>query len=476
MSNVRNQHNYHLGMKNPYSHAETFIAQLKSVEQQINQNQLPEAAQQLNRLVKTAPHDPRLFLLGSRLAEAAGNHEGMLQAARKAHQLAPQWPAAIMHLAGVLGSRDEADEALTLAAQAVQQATTDGALDSELLKTAATLAQRLAQHTSALVWLRQAEQMNPADSGTRYKIGLSLSASGDFAGAIEVFTSLLAQLPDNPSILSARLQAGLRGQQLALAVQDAEALLALDPTNEEIRFYLAVARGETPPTQPASMISGLFNASADRFDRQMVGQLQYNLPRIVGQKIHEWHPDRKGDVLDLGCGTGLLGVCLGPIEGVLVGVDLSSEMIGQAARHNVYDSFHQVNVLDALQATPAGLYHVITALDVFNYVGDLGPVLPNAYRILLPGGRLVFSCEAGAQGGADYALLHTYRYTHQRSYVQRLLAEAGFKDIEMEDRVLRFEAEQPVPGFLVTARKQPQAPEKTGLRKRALKNPQPASS
>jgi predicted TPR repeat methyltransferase len=63
----------------------------------------------------------------------------------------------------------------------------------------------------------------------------------------------------------------------------------------------------------------------------------------------------------------------------------------------------------------------------------------------------VFTCEVGAESDADYVLQRTYRYTHQRSYVQRLLEEAGFKDFSMEDRVLRYEAGEPVQGFLVTA-------------------------
>lgn len=462
-------------MKNPYSSADAFIAQLKNIEQHINRNQLQEAAQQLNRLAKTASHDPRLFLLGSRLAQAAQNPDGMLQAARKAHQLAPSWTVATLHLASVLASRDETEEAMALATQAIEQATAQAVLDAEGLTAAATLAQHLGQHPQALAWLRQAEQLKPADTSIRYKIGLTQSASGDHVGAIDTFTQLLAQLPGNSTILSARLQAALRGKQMALAVRDGEALMALDPTNAEYAFYLAIARGETPPTQPASMVVDLFNGSADQFDRQLVLQLQYKLPRDVAQMIQAWHPDRKGDVLDLGCGTGLLGACLGPIEGVMVGVDLSENMLAQAARHNVYDSFHRVNVLDALQATPADLYHVITALDVLIYVGCLDSVIPNAFRILLPGGRFVFSCETGAEGAADYALQAAYRYTHQRSYVQRLLDAAGFKDIEIEDRVLRYESGQPVQGYLVTARKAPLVVKKAAARKRVPKSAAPTS-
>lgn len=443
-------------MTNPYSHTEPYLAQLKNIEQKIKQNQLPEAALQLTRLTKTNSHDPRLFLLGLLLAEAAHNPGGMLVAARKAHELAPQWPVATMQLAVVLGNQGGAEEAMALVEQAIQQAaaqTTQTGIDTELLIKAATVAHRLGLHPQALQWLRQAEQINPDDPSIRYKIGLTFTDSGEATSAIDIFSAMLQKQPDNPALLSARMQACLKAEQTAQAIADGEALLAMEPANEEYQFYLDVARGLTPKTQPVSVITGLFDGYAQRFDHHTVVQLQYKLPRDVAQMIRQWYPDGKGDVLDLGCGTGLLGVCLGPIEGVLVGVDLSGAMIEQAQRHHVYDSFHQVNLLDALQATPDNLYHVITALDVLIYVGSLDAVIPNAYRILLPGGRLVFSCETSADGKADYALLSSYRYTHQRSYVQRLLKDAGFRDVAVEDRVLRFEADQPVQGFLVTARK-----------------------
>ena len=451
-------------MNNPFSHDDAFIAQLKSIEQQINQNQLQEAAAQLNLMVKTAPHDPRLFLLGSHLASASRNPDGMLRAARKAHSLAPQWPIATMHLASVQASRDQVLEAMALAEQALEQAASQTGDDIELLAKAASIAQRLFRFETALKWLHQAEKLNPGDIILRQQIGRTLSSSGDHAGAIGVYSDLLSQFPRNPSLLMERLRACLAASQMEQAISDAEALTEVDPNNEEYRFYLAIARGETPATQPSSIVERLFDSSADYFDRHLVLLLQYKLPEDVAKMIHQWHPDRKGDVLDLGCGTGLLGASLGPIEGVLVGVDLSMQMIEQAKLLGVYDSFHHVNIVDALQATPDNLYHVITALEVFIYIGDLSTVMPNARRILLPGGHFVFSCETGADGDPNYALQKTYRYTHRRDYVLQLMQEAGFEDITLEDRVLRKNMGQPVHGFLITARKPSPAVEKTTRR------------
>jgi len=435
------------------SNTEHYRAQLKHIEQQISQNQLQDAAQQLNLLARTNSQDPRLFLLAALMAEAAHNPDGMLQAARKAHELAPQWHAATIYLAGVLAGRGEATEAMKLAKQAIDQALFLPEVHVELLYKAAAVAQRLNFHREALQWLRRAEHIDPDNLAVRVQIARTLTFSGDAAGAIAILNDLLQKQPENPVLLVNRLQARLEVGQTEQAIRDGETLVAMDASNEVYRFYLDIARGRTPATQPFTVATGLFDGYAARFDQHLVVQLQYKLTREVAQTILQWYPDRQVDVLDLGCGTGLLGACLGRVNGALIGVDLSQEMLDKAMAHKVYDRFHRVNILDALEATPSDHYDVITALDVLIYVGDLDRVIPNARRILVPGGRFVFSCESAAQDEADFALQGDSRFTHQRSYVQRLLQQAEFGDINMEDRVLRHENGLPVSGFLVTARK-----------------------
>jgi len=183
--------------------------------------------------------------------------------------------------------------------------------------------------------------------------------------------------------------------------------------------------------------------------------LKYKVPERVAKMLLALHPDRKFNLLDLGCGTGLLGVYLGPIQGYMIGVDLSRKMIEQAARHGVYARFHNVNMLDALRETPADLYEIIACLDALIYVGDLAPVIPNALRILKPGGHFIFSCEAAQEGEPDLVLrTGTNRYAHRDTAVERMCRQAGFADVQIEHLpMLRMEGDVPLPGFLVTARK-----------------------
>lgn len=456
-------------MNQKFSQTKEYVAQLKSVEMKIDRNQLQDAATQLNVLVKTAANDPRLFLLGSRLAQAANNPAAMLLSAHKAYELAPDWPVAGIYLAEVLASQHETEKAMVIAEHAVQQALTQSSIDSEFWTKAAAVARLANNHTRAMQWLREAARVDPDDVSVRYKIGLTLADTGQDKDAIEIFTDLLRLRPSNQALLFARMRAYLNLNQTQQAIADGDVLITLAPEDETYQFYLDVAQGRTPATQPASVVTGLFDGYANGFDRHVVGQLHYKLPRDVAAMINQWHPDRQGDVLDLGCGTGLLGLCLGPIKGVLVGVDLSAHMIAEAHKHHVYDSFHKVNLLDALRATPANSYHIVAALDVLIYVGNLDVVIPDAYRILAEGGRFVFSCEAGLDQGPDYALQRSLRYSHQQAYVRRLLGEAGFGEVNVVQCVLRLEAGEPVNGFLVTAHKLVATGKKAAPRKRTTR-------
>lgn len=435
-----------------FSNDAAYVAKLQRIEQLIASKQLTEATQSLDSLIKAQPHDPRLFLLGSVLARASNNPDGEFKLAVQAHHLAPAWAPATIELAKVLVRVGQVTQALTMAEQAVQQATGPDE-QVELLMQAAEVAYNVANREKALVWLRMADERRPGDLRIRYKMAITLSATADFDGAIEVLTPLVSLHPDKPALLAARFAACLGVKNVELALTDAQALVALEPENETFRFYLAYARGENPSVIPPALMEQHFNEYAVAFDQHLVRVLQYTLPRDVADMIRAWHPDKKVDVLDLGCGTGLLGACLGPMEGVLVGVELSPAMIHEAHRHGVYHKFHQVDLVEALHATPENQYHVIAALDVLVYIGPLDTLVADALRILLPGGRFVFSCETDPDGSENFKLQSTLRYTHGRMYIGRVLKKAGFTDVNIEKRVIRQEVGVPVAGLLVTARK-----------------------
>lgn len=219
------------------------------------------------------------------------------------------------------------------------------------------------------------------------------------------------------------------------------------------RFHDAVARGETPRTQPAALVAELFDGLAGRFEKHLVGRLQYRVPHRVADIVLGRHPQRKLDLLDLGCGTGLLGLCLGRIDGELAGVDLSARMLDQAQPLGIYGRLRQGDALEELRDAPEQSYDCIAACDVFIYVGDLSDLIPAAFRALRPGGVLIFSCEEADPSEGELCLRESGRYAHSRTSVADLCREAGFANCAFEDIALRLEADRAIAGYIATAEK-----------------------
>jgi len=431
-----------------------FTQELQRILQLIEQGQLQPAALALNQAQRRAPRDPRVLLAGVQLTLKAGNLDGAIQAARRALALAPGWPVAMLELGALLIDRDtdeEKNEAVRLASSAVAREPDDPAL----LGKAADIVFAGGQKEQALQWRERVVALRPDAAGPRLLLGRMLLELRRYADAKPHFDLLEQRFPNEPNVLLGLMDCATAAGDSAAAQGYADRALAAAPDDPGVQYWHAVAHGRTPSTQLASAVTSVFDDYAPGFDMHLVGKLKYKVPQQVAQMLLALYPDRKFNLLDLGCGTGLLGVYLGPIDGHIIGVDLSHEMIKQAARHQVYSRFHAVNILDALRETPAEHYEAIACLDALVYVGDLAPVIPNALRILKPGGHFIFSCESAQEGEPDLALrLPSHRYAHRDTAVQRMCREAGFADIQIEQLpTLRMENETPLPGFLVTARK-----------------------
>jgi len=444
-------------MNQPYSHDPAYLSGLKKIEQQIQQSQLQEAALALTQLSKNNTHDPRLFLLGSLLASASGNAAGTLTAAQRASQLAPQWHSATIYLAGVLADQGQAEQAIEMAELALQQGADAGHVSatemSALAHQAASIALRFEGQSKAWRWLRDALQSTPEDDKLKHQMSRALVAMGDLDGAVELLNNLVQKQPSHAGFLLDRLRALLMLEQSEPATRDADALLAQTPDNPVYQFFAQIAHGQVPKTQPTLLVTTVFDRAATRYDQLMTSGLRYTLPKQVATMLLEWFPDKKFDLLDLGCGTGLLGRELTAIDGEMIGADLSEQMIHQAHTHGVYNNFYRVNLLDALVSTPAEHYTVISALDVFGSVGDLSTVMAGAFRVLSPGGYFVFSFQETDKLGKPFELTTKLNYLYRRDYIERLLADAGFAEVALQAVDLRFEEGQTVAGVLVTARK-----------------------
>jgi len=239
-----------------------------------------------------------------------------------------------------------------------------------------------------------------------------------------------------------------------------EAALRADPAEVMARHLLSALSGANPDRPVEGYVRQLFDTSAATFDRELVSKLGYDIPREMVQMLLEVAtvPEGRWSVLDLGCGTGLVGEQIAPHSHRLDGVDLAPNMIERARARGFYTELHCADIAVSLaqQGSRPGRYDVVTAADVFIYVGRLESVIPAIRAVLCPGGWLAFSAEAvESMPGAtsvECRLGLMGRYAHGVDYLRRLAAQSGFSVELLRPTRIRFEHRRPVEGWLTVWR------------------------
>jgi len=146
--------------------------------------------------------------------------------------------------------------------------------------------------------------------------------------------------------------------------------------------------------------------------------------RRLALKLLQAHVAKeKPDVLDLGCGTGVVLRELASWANP-VGLDMSELALDfcrkRSLTHLIQGDGAQLPVRD--QSVDA-----IIGLDIFEHIEDDAAAFAEAYRVLRPGGILVLSVPAfkSLWGPHDVALMHFRRY--RKEEVRQRLEAAGFR-------------------------------------------------
>jgi len=265
--------------------------------------------------------------------------------------------------------------------------------------------------------------------------------------ALAAYERVLALDPDRPDAWLSRGDALEKLKRPAEATEAYRQALATGAANEIVQFALgALGAGPAPAAPPKDFIGRLFDDYAGHFDDHLVGRLKYGVPEKLFERMGRLAPVGHLDILDLGCGTGLVGVRFRPLARRLVGVDISSEMIEVAGRRKVYDDLVCGELTEFLP-TERGAFDLVVAADVFVYIGDLSEVFRGVRNALREGGLFGFSTEACEEG--DFALSTTRRYSHSPGYLQRLARDCGFRLRLIERIVIRQQGGVDVMGDLV---------------------------
>ena len=415
-------------------------AHLEGIEA-LRAGRLDEAEAFLQRALSLSPDTAVYHSNNSVILRERGQIEASLAAAERAVALAPGFAGAWYNHGISLAELARFAEALESYGRALE-INPDYA---EAWFNRGSVLLRLERGLEAHENYARAVALTPDNTLFLHHLGVALDSLGRLGEAVPVYERALALAPGqaiswfNCGIDKIKL-GDLEGGKACYV----RALENGHPNPDLVRFFMAAAEGgEPPPTAPSEYLRNLFDGYAPRFEQHLVGVLGYAAPEV----LHALLGGQMGadlEILDLGCGTGLLGNLLRPHARRLTGVDLAPVMIEEVRAKEIYDALELADIREYLRARTAPC-DVVVATDVFIYVGDLDEVFRDVARLLTPGGLFAFSVEQHAADG--YALLPTLRYAHSWAYCTSLGRRHGLQLCKAESRPIRKHGAGEIPGY-----------------------------
>lgn len=281
----------------------------------------------------------------------------------------------------------------------------------------------LGEGDKARASFEHALRCRPGNADTHYNLGILCSDLGDGEEAARHFHRCLDQDP-----------ADSRGAAMLLA-----------------RMGQAAIPERTPPAQ----LVNLYDVRSQFWDREST----YFGHALVAEELQKHLEHARPDILDIGCGTGLVGGQIRRLAGKLDGIDFSRAMLEKAQDKKHYDRLDQADLVPFMTAHKGG-YDVITGAATLIHFGSLQAVFQATAHCLRDKGLFVFTLFPNEDKDTDFAVASNDRlaqsgcYTHSAAYVERLAAENGFLTLALEKAVHEHDQNgNPVPGLVVALRR-----------------------
>jgi predicted TPR repeat methyltransferase len=141
------------------------------------------------------------------------------------------------------------------------------------------------------------------------------------------------------------------------------------------------------PSDPAA-VSSRYDEWAATYDADLA-DWSYQAPAVVADTVVTRHPDA-ASILDVGCGTGLVGQALRArgFTGRLSGLDLSAASLAVAEQSGAYDDLGSADLQQPLP-WPGDSADAVVCVGVMTYLPDVEAIWRELVRVAAPGGLVV---------------------------------------------------------------------------------------
>lgn len=176
---------------------------------------------------------------------------------------------------------------------------------------------------------------------------INLHSQGQLQKALKQAEALVQQFPKSATLFNIQGTVLKGFGQLDQSIEAYNKALAIKPDYASAQHLVSSLTGKTTTSAPRQYVESLFDGYSKNFEQSLVGNLEYKTPKLLADFIvKERGSDSLGSVLDLSCGTGLMGVEIKDYCSNLEGIDLSKKMLALADAKKVYDKLIHTDILD----------------------------------------------------------------------------------------------------------------------------------
>jgi len=295
--------------------------------------------------------------------------------------------------------------------------------------------QELGRLDDAEVSLRQAIALKPDYVEAYSNLGNTLQERGKLDDAEVSYKKAITLKPDYAEAHNNLGGLLIKLNKLEEAKMCFKKAVEFKPDYAEAKHLLSALTEHTTNSAPRKYVETLFDNYAINFENSLVNKLEYKTPNLITELIVAKNSNiQLGSVLDLGCGTGLMGDEIKKYCSNLEGIDLSKSMLEKASAKNIYDKLEHKDIIEYLSTEDLDFNYFISS-DVLVYVGELSEIFRLIKSRNKSKGKFIFSTEHTDRDG--FFLEQTGRYSHSKKYIESLCNKFGYKLSHFETTNLR---------------------------------------
>jgi predicted TPR repeat methyltransferase len=411
--------------------------------------QFVDAHELYSRVLEAVPDHPRALHYAGVLAHQQGRNEEALALVERSIALVPDQADWCSNLGIIFQSDNRLDPAIDAYRRAIAIDPNHANAHNNL----GVLLRATGQPFEAEAEYRAAIQLDPEHIDAYTNLGILLNGLKRTKEAAACYCKVITLRPKHREARKLLALAHCMLGEIGKAANIFEEWLDEEPGDPIAQHMLAACTGRNVPERASNgFVEATFDSFASSFEAKLE-TLSYRAPALIAGMLEDFdlEASHRLDVLDAGCGTGLCGAVVAPFARRLVGVDVSEGMLEHAKDKKIYHALTKAELTEYLRAN-SETFDLIVSSDTLVYFGDLKDIIAAFAGRLRPNGLLVFTLEHTVRDSddVDYRLELHGRYSHTRTYVERLLRSSGLQ-LKIIHAELRMEAGMPVPGLVIRA-------------------------